>query len=151
MTTDNNADLKENFVQLARLAHDSFNQRRSYEWKIHFGLWAAIAAVVFAAKKEHIVIFTNPAIAWTIGVAIWLLYALHFAMVSCGHWQDKKRKHYFMAKAEGKQNVTMEKYSKGKFGAQLLWAIPYMSFTGFLICLAITILLAIQSPLVVAG
>lgn len=48
---------QETYVHLARLAHDSFEQRRSYEWKMHFGLWAAIAAVVYTAIKEKIVVF----------------------------------------------------------------------------------------------
>ena len=71
---------KETYVQLARLAHDSFEQRRSYEWKVHFGLWAAIAAVVYSAIKEKIILFSNPLEAYAGGLILWAIYFLHFIL-----------------------------------------------------------------------
>lgn len=136
---------QETYVQLARLAHESFEQRRSYEWKMHFGLWAAIAAVVFAAIKEKISFFSCLSEAKLIGLILWAMYLLHFVMVSRGHWKDKQKKHFYMGKAEGQPVSTMEEYKITTFGLQALWAIPYMVFTGFLICLAIKVLLGIQA------
>lgn len=132
-----------NFMQLARLAHDSFEQRRSYEWKMHFGLWAAIAAVVFAAIKEKIIIFDSVCEAKYIGFSLWVIYLLHFIMVSRGHWKDKQKKHYYMDKAEG-QPATLEEYNISQFWLQALWGIPYMVFTGSLIYLAIKVLLGVK-------
>ena len=136
---------QETYVQLARLAHESFEQRRRYEWKMHFGLWAAIAAVVFAAIKEKIIFFSCVSEAEWIGFTLWAAYLLHFIMVSSGHWKDKQKKHFYMAKAEGSPESNMEEYKIRHFLLQALWAIPYMVFTGSLIYLAIKVLLGIQA------
>jgi hypothetical protein len=136
---------QETYVQLARLAHESFEQRRSYEWKMHFGLWAAIAVVVLAAIKEKIVFFSSVSEAKFIGFILWGIYLLHFVMVSRGHWKDKQKKHFYMDKAEGLPVSGMEEYGTKSFCWQALWAIPYIVFTGFLIYLAINVLLGIQT------
>jgi hypothetical protein len=131
---------QETYVQLARLAHESFEQRRSYEWKVHFGLWMAISAVVYVAISEKIGIIESPLWLKHIGFALWVMYLLHLGMVTRGHWQDKKRKHDYMRKAEGQENSEPDKYTLCAFGLQALWGIPYLAFTGSLIWFAIRLL-----------
>lgn len=145
MTTIENKTSQETYVELARIAQDSFDKRRSYEWKMHFGLWASIAAVVYAVATKEIEIFSSLCQARTIGAILWAMYFLHFVMVSYGHWQDKKRKHYFMEMAEGKVDTQIEKYTIKHFGRQFLWATPYLIFTALLIHFAIKIILSIQN------
>src|SRR5689334_17076339 len=35
------------WIELAKLSQESFFNRRSYEWKVAFGLWAAIGLVTY--------------------------------------------------------------------------------------------------------
>lgn len=137
---NNSPEIREVYVQLARLAHDSFEQRRSYEWKMHFGLWAAIVSVVWAVIKKDITALPCSINADYIGWGVFVMYILHFILVCRGHWEDKKRKHFYMALAEGKSDVVIEELTKSYRFLQVLWSLPYLSLTGLLIYLAISIL-----------
>ena len=112
---------------------------------MHFGLWAAIAVVVSVATKEKIQVFCYPSEAISGGVVLLLSYLLHFIMVSRGHAIDKKKKHYYMAKAEGLPGTDIEKSKIPNWLVPILWAIPYMVFTGVLIYLALNVLLRVQA------
>ena len=138
------AATRETYLQLCRLAHESFEQRRGYEWKMHFGLWIAVGAIVFAAAKEKIAVFSCSSEAVFVGVILWLSYFLHYFMVYRGHAIDKEKKHYYMAKAEGLSGPSIEKQKLPNWAVQVLWTIPYMVFTGLLIYLALKVLLRIH-------
>jgi hypothetical protein len=94
---------EEIYLELAKLAQQSFEHRRTYEWKAAFGLWAAIGLVTYFAV-EHPAVLTS----WTVGVigAIYILLSVCWFFV----WQvptrrafeqDKAWKHFYMHKAEG--------------------------------------------------
>ena len=132
------------YVQLSRLAHESFAQRRNYEWKMNFGFWGAIGVIIFAATKEKIPIFHNCKEAITIGVILSISYLLHIIMVNRGHAIDKKLKHYYMAKAACLPESEIEKSKWPDWLVRILWTIPYCFFTGALIYLAINVLLHVK-------
>ena len=136
---------QETYVQLTRLAHESFEQRRNYEWKIHFGLWGAIAVVVFSATKEEIPVIQSCKEALWVGGMLLVSYLLHFIMVSRGHAIDKEYKHYYMAKAAGIPIPEIEKSKWPGWLVKILWTIPYLIFTGTLIYLAANVLLQVKT------
>lgn len=148
----------ETYVELAKLAHESFNQRRSYEWKVHLGLWSSVGLVVYVAIKEKIEL----PIFWIISasVIVFIAYAIHLIMVSLGHWTDKKYKHYYTQKAEGNTKAIFNT-KEGKRPEeitwcetidvkQLFWISPYLLFVISLLVTAVFLLDAnnkkIQAP-----
>lgn len=108
-TTDTNVDDSGNskaktFLQLAKLAQDSFQNRRAYEWKIAFGLWTGIALFTWFLAQHPALLSA----AWL--VVLGLLYLCVLAVYLL-FWQiplhrgfllDKMWKHYYMHKAEGR-------------------------------------------------
>lgn len=137
----------ETYSELAKLAHESFNQRRNYEWKAHLGLWSSVGLVVYVAIKEHIEI----SISWLIlaAIMVFIAYAIHLIMVSWGHWIDKKYKHYYTRKAEGDTKATLEeegkrpedvKWIKTIDVKQAFWISPYLLFVISLLVTAIFLL-----------
>ncbi len=135
---------REIYVQLANLAHDSFGKRRSYEWKLHFGLWTAVGAVVYSATRHKLSVFNSTGEAAVIGGLLFCSYFLHYTMVSRGHRMDKKWKHYYMDLAEG---ISTERPAKPRTHwliEYMVWATPYMVFTGCLLYSAGRILGAIS-------
>jgi hypothetical protein len=93
---------EEIYLELAKLAQQSFESRRSYEWKLAFGLWTGIGFFTYFAVQHA------GAFPWW---ALWLLLAayLAIAVLGCVVWQpplrtaadcDKKWKHYYMHRAE---------------------------------------------------
>jgi hypothetical protein len=131
------------YVELARLSHEAFVNRRNYEWKLHFGLWAALALVVYAAVQKKIHVFDSTKEAVLIGVVLLFSYVLHYLMVYRGHDIDKKQKHYYMDKAEGKCVNPPPPSKMPSWCISVFWALPYIVFTGSLIYITIRILLRI--------
>jgi hypothetical protein len=126
-------DLRETYVQLARLAHDSFCDRRRHEWKMHFGLWSAVGAVVYFSKEHDIELFSGIKETRVIGALLFLSYALHYILVDRGHRIDKARKHYYMDLAEGLFPANPDAFNFPSLALSTLWAIPYLVFTGCLL------------------
>lgn len=42
------------YIQLARLSHEAFIDRRSYEWKINFALWISIGVFTYFAVTSSV-------------------------------------------------------------------------------------------------
>jgi hypothetical protein len=136
------------YVELARLAHESFEQRRSYEWKMHFGFWGAIATIIFTAAKEKIVVFNSTLEATLLGIILFIAYFWHYWMVYSGHEIDKALKHYYAAKAEGldeKRPDMPDSSQCAKCRKRFNWTMPYLIFTACLIYVALAFLLKIKS------
>lgn len=98
----NDNDGKKVFVDLAKLAQESFFNRRQYEWKIAFGLWTSIGLWTSAAlaKSEKLDLMSCHVMVIYVAIALtWLFFWL------VPNWraseQDKLWKHYYMNKAEG--------------------------------------------------
>ena len=99
MTTEE----KGHYVELAKLCQRSFEQRRSYEWKIAFGLWGGIAVftwfVVENADSLGGISLVWVSRAYVTVALVWLFLwqlPLHGANA-----QDKDWKHYYAKRAEG--------------------------------------------------
>lgn len=107
---------------------------------MHFGLWAAIALVVYAAVKNNITVFTSTKEASVIGVILFVSYGVLYTMLYRGHKIDKKKKQYYMDKAEGKFADPPPEPKMPPWVADILWMFPYISFTGILIYIASSIL-----------
>ena len=56
---------EEIFLELAKLSQQSFENRRSYEWKVAFGLWTAIGLATYF-MVEHSQVITPATFAWLI-------------------------------------------------------------------------------------
>jgi len=91
-------------LEMAKLCQQSFEHRRSYEWKIAFGLWTGIGVFTYFAT-QHAGGISGGAF-WLLGIAyvllglVWVLLwqpALHSA-----HRTDKRWKHYYMHRAENR-------------------------------------------------
>lgn len=92
------------YVELARMMHESFLNRRNYEWKVAFGLWTAIGAWTYFAIAETDKLEFKGSFYWVLSfVYLVLLVAWFFC------WQvplrkafekDKLYKHYYMDRAE---------------------------------------------------
>lgn len=105
MSTDNHDDKKaEVFLALAKLSQESFFNRRTFEFKVAFGLWTAIGLITYVAVEHPDIIAT-----WSLWV-LGIVYLLIFVFWVVG-WQlplrrafeiDKKFKHYYMHRAEGR-------------------------------------------------
>ena len=101
---------EKDYTELAKLAHEAFCNRRAYEWKIAFGLWAAIGIFTYFAVQ-------NPC---TFYGEMWILYAGYcfIGIIWIFFWQplmrrafekDKDWKHYFTSKAEHRPSEETKK------------------------------------------
>lgn len=116
---DYNDERAKTYIELAKLSQDGFLNRRSYEWKVAFGLWITIGFITYYACKN-----TDLLQVWTV-ISIGVLY-LAVAVIWFFLWQvplrrafeqDKEFKHYYMHRAEGwsakwPENITYEKVLK---------------------------------------
>ena len=95
---------EEIYLELAKLAHQAFENRRSLEWRAAFALWTGIGAVTYFAVHEAGAVS---------GWAVWFLAAA-YVMIGLGWWlvwhpllrqafdKDKAWKHYYMHRAEAR-------------------------------------------------
>lgn len=101
MKTDTKLSIEakcKHYLELAKITQQSIDGRKSVEWKVAFGFWAAIgAATVFAVDHPKVVGQCFKCY-WTIGcVALWLIwtflwqYPIHRAFMV-----DKAWKHFYM-------------------------------------------------------
>lgn len=92
------------FLKLAQLSQQSIENRRSYEWKVAFGLWAGIGLFTWFAVQNRLVpgkpiwIVVAYAAVLVIWSVLWQL-PLHRA-----YEQDKRWKHYFADRAESRSD-----------------------------------------------
>ncbi|MDD5319975.1 MAG: hypothetical protein PHD43_05050 [Methylococcales bacterium] len=135
----------EQYIALAELTQKSFNDRRIYEWKVNFSLWASVGLVVYAAASKHLVLFHSPEEAYTVAFFLLGFYCLFLIMVSRGHNTDKKWKHYYMLKAEGDNPQQPPITDKTSILTTVLWLLPSIAFTVLLLYIAIQILAQIQT------
>jgi hypothetical protein len=95
---------EEIYLELAKLCHESFENRQSYEWKIAFGLWTGIGLFTYFATV-HVngisgLALVGCAVAYFLLASVWL-----FAWqptIHGGHASDKAWKHYYMHRAENR-------------------------------------------------
>ena len=95
---------EEIYLELAKLAQQSFENRRSYEWKVAFGLWTGIAAFTYFSV-EHLGPLSASA---QLGL---LIAYIIIGILWCAVWQpslraafdrDKDWKHYYLHRAENR-------------------------------------------------
>jgi hypothetical protein len=102
-TSEWNKDRASVYIDLAKMAQGSFQDRRVYEWKIAFGLWTGIAALTYfvVSSKDRLSSFPTHYLGWiyvTFG-AVWLAFWL--IPLRRAFELDKRYKHYYMQRAEG--------------------------------------------------
>ena len=89
---------------MAKLCQQSFENRRSYEWKLAFGLWTGLGLFTYFAT-EHAALIS--------GLCLFLLAAAYFVLAAVWSllWQpalhganrkDKAWKHYYLHRAENR-------------------------------------------------
>ena len=123
---------KEIALELARLAQDSFQNRRSFEWKVAFALWSGIALfTAFLAREPGLVS----------GWRLALLFIFYLGVLATWFflWQiplrrafdtDKQWKHYYMHKAEGRADNADPRTNPLTYGDQLKASIPLERWRG---------------------
>lgn len=89
----NNIETVKAYLELSNQAQAAFFNRRSYEWKVSFGFWAALIAAI--SKGTTIPI-------WLAGFVALIVVGLHAAFirgVAHSHRDDKDIKHFFQEAA----------------------------------------------------
>lgn len=134
---------KSNLVELARLAHDAFDARRRYEWRINFSLWGGLAAIGYWANNAQVRILDSPCLAVSVGVLLVVLYVASLLLINYGHSKDKAWKHYYMKHAMGKDAPEPMKYPIE--WTQIAWCACQTGFTVLLTCLVLKVLLHVPA------
>jgi hypothetical protein len=102
-----NKDKASVYMDLAKMAQDSFFNRRVYEWKIAFGLWAGIGALTYfvISNKDKLAGFDPHSLGWIYlcFAAVWFVFWL--IPLRRAFEGDKLFKHYYMWRAEGTPEV----------------------------------------------
>lgn len=130
------------FVELARLAHDAFDSRRRYEWRISFSLWGGLAAIGYWAHHEKVRVFDSSCGAIGIGGVVVLLYLASLLLINFGHAKDKAWKRYYMTRAVGKAEPA-EPTRYGLAWTQVAWCACQTGFTLLLTWLVMKTLLGV--------
>ena len=102
---------EEIYLELARLSHQSFTNRQSYEWKTAFGLWTAIGATTYFAT-EHAGVISGPGMVILVLAYILVWGAWSFvwqAHIQSANGRDKAWKHYYMHRAENRPEDRSER------------------------------------------
>ena len=83
------------FSELAAIAQGSFEDRRRYEWKLNFSVWASLGLLAYWATSTGTQIFdpANPRRAYMIGALLLVLYTLSFCLIAKANIADKNWKH----------------------------------------------------------
>jgi hypothetical protein len=117
------------------------NDRRIYEWKVNFSLWASIGLVVYAAVSNNLILFQSEREAYVVCGAFLLAYSVFHFMMSRAHNIDKAWKHFYFEMAEGRAPARPAPTSPwmGMF-AKILWFLPPFVSTALLLYLAIKVL-----------
>jgi|GEM_PF-5317615 len=125
---------EEKWLGLAKLAQDSFFNRREVEWKSAFGLWTAIGGITYFAVSNAAAL-THVHMSW-FAVGYGLLW---FVLLFCwqlplrrGFEDDKRWKHHYMHKAEGIASTSPESadYLVGFTDSRHLpWTLSQMAVT----------------------
>lgn len=134
---------KAQFVELAKIAQDSFESRRGYEWKINFSTWGALGALAYWSSKENVPLFSSPSQAYLIGGFILLLYLLSYCLIATAHCTDKSWKHYYLDQVEG---VATSRPPPRKSFAPIFWGVHNVAFTAVLLFFVFKILLQVKLP-----
>ena len=146
MTHDNGMQSLEasDFVRMAELSQGAFAERRRYEWRINFGLWAALAIVTYACIREKIQVFSNCWEPYVFGILLFLVYVIHQIM-SRAHNLDKHWKHYYLDRAEGFHSVVRPTpYGQTALRLRFWWVIAQLGFTVAVILLGIRVLMRVK-------
>ena len=131
------------FVSLARLAHDAFDARRRYEWRINFSLWGGLAAIGYWANKAQVRIIDSLCGAISVGVVVVMLYLASLLLINYGHAKDKAWKHYYMKSATGKEEPSEPtKYRLAL--TQVAWCVCQTGFTLLLTWLVLKAILDVH-------
>ncbi|NLF73181.1 MAG: hypothetical protein GX575_29445 [Candidatus Anammoximicrobium sp.] len=102
---------EEIYLELAKIAQQSIESRRAYEWKIAFGLWSGIGLFTYFMVESHFSLAEWQlsglgvlyAIIWCVWTFTWQPF-LHLAFE-----KDKRWKHYYMHKAEIRDETKSQK------------------------------------------
>ena len=133
------------YVELAKIAQSSFDERRRFEWRVNFSLWAALGLVAYFAIKEKVQVFNSWKEAFYLGLIITVLYIVYQFMVSEAHKTDKRWKHYYLAKAEGEDVEPPERDFVGQTRTkQAMWWFSQIGFTVVMLLFVFTVLLRIS-------
>ncbi len=90
------------YVELAKLSHEAFKDRRVYEWKVNLSLWMGLGLISYFALKGDLTLRVDPRISIGAGLVLWFAYFYFNVKLYNASWMDKEMKHYYMDKAEGK-------------------------------------------------
>jgi len=133
------------YVELAKLAQSAFDERRRIEWRVNLGLWAALGAITYFARKERIQVFQPEWLAWVFAIGIFVSYVIYIFHFLAAHTTDKAWKHYYMARAEGEK---ADRPARGTWvfrGFPWWWLIMQLIFTGMLLYVVTMILTAVKN------
>ena len=116
------------YVNLARLCHDAFVDRRKSEWRVYFGFWIAIGLIAYVLQKRPRVLFTHCCQPWLLWIGTVGLFFYYSAKVLNGHTQDKNFKHRYMALATGATCPPDKKWSD-----HWSWMPPIVAFNALVV------------------
>jgi len=120
------------WVRLAELSQAAVDSRRGYEWRVNFSLWAALALTAYYGRTDLDLRISSMCWKVTLGLFIIALYALFQQKVHVAHETDKRFKHYYLDRAEGKEKPRNPELPKW-YEFDWRWAIPPVGFTALLV------------------
>lgn len=140
----------ENFRGLADLNVRHYVDRRAYEWKINFGLWAAIALLTGFMLSNRSSLPSH--VGWILGglhLGIFAFFAfIQVPSIQAANEEDKDWIHYYKARAEGLPgdrpsggSVFKRRYRESTLGNRTWWYT-----VGFTMLLLLFSLLVIVLP-----
>lgn len=102
---------EEIYLELAKIAQQSIEDRRGHEWKIAFGLWSGIGLFTYFMVESHFSLALLELIGlgglylviWGVWTFIWL------PSLQLAFEKDKRWKHYYMHKAESRDVTKSQK------------------------------------------
>jgi len=98
---------EEVYLELAKLSQQSFESRRTYEFKAAFGLWTGIGAITYFAI-EHPGVISGGGLGVLLGAYLVMAFVWIFGwqpFIHYAHRRDKKWKHYYMHRAENRAEI----------------------------------------------
>lgn len=138
-----------NWIELAKLAQQSFFNRRELEWKLSFGFWAAIAAVTsaFFSGKLSTIYAHTPCI---LASAYLLLFVLTIPFwhlpLQKAHGGDKKYYFYYLKRARGIEDPSFREKKGTWVDVDKWWFCGHLVFTAFFLVVSWYLITQIAIP-----
>jgi hypothetical protein len=132
-------DTKIPWLELAKLSHEDFKNRRELEWKLLFGLWTAIATFTYFAIFNKMDFGQNLGWLGSLYVFAFLMSAVWLIPLQKAHADNRAYWKYYMDKAEQLQSCDGKRVQRPILSwksVHILWAGAQLGFTGIFLFLS---------------